>query len=167
MMNRNFAGAVVLTLSLTLAGCASFASYDPPTHATAPADQQAPRLTAQFGGALTYLDGISVSVSAPAVFVPGEFASTPDPGTEPVVFTIVLTNGSKEPYDPSLVYETVTSGGVESSSMWDDSLGASPATTVLPGRSVTYKVAYSVKDPTDVVMEITPEMFADSAIFSE
>ena len=83
--------------------------------------------------------------------------------------SIVLTNGTDENFDPSSFSVNLQSGTTEGSQVYDsEQLGESPSTTLLPGRSATFKVAFGVTDPEDLVMEVSPTFGFDyeSAIFT-
>ncbi len=125
--------------------------------------------TAKFGGApFTWSDGLAVKVSKPAAFTPSETAAGTDQFDKFVVMTVTITNGSKAKYDPSLFYMTVSSGDQEADQVFDSGKGVSgsPSTSVLPGRSVSFKQAFGVKDPKDIVAEVRPGVDYDSAIFT-
>jgi len=125
--------------------------------------------TAKFGGAgFTWTDGLAVKVSKPAAFTPSDTAAGSDQFDKFVVMTVTITNGSKAKYDPSLFYMTVSSGDQEADQVYDSAQGisGSPSTSVLAGRSVTFKQAFGVKDPKDIVAEVRPGFDYDSAIFT-
>ena len=125
--------------------------------------------TAKFGGeGYTWTDGLSVKVSKPAAFKPSDTAAGTDQFKNFVAMTVTIKNGSKKNYDPSQFYMTVSSGDQEAEQVYDSGQGISgtPSTTVLPGRSVTFKQAFGVKDPKDIVAEVRPGFDYDSAIFT-
>lgn len=124
---------------------------------------------ATFGETYTWEDGISISVSAPESFTPSEYAVF-DEAAAYLAFTITVVNGSDEAFSPSLVFPSLQSGNLEAESVFDseNNLGGfAPSTDILPGREATWKVGFSVSDPTDLVMEISPGAFGyDSAYFT-
>ena len=122
-----------------------------------------------FGDAVTYVDDVSISVSTPAGFTPGEYAAGADQEAN-LVFSITITNGSKENLDPR-TYSKVSSGGVESSSIFDSGnpvgdLGGGPSTVILPGGTIAWMEAYSVKDPAAIIFQIAPSYDYNDAIFT-
>jgi hypothetical protein len=119
---------------------------------------------AVFGETYTYDDGLAVTVSAPEEFTPSEWSIGADGDGTPVKFDITIENGSGETFDPTLVYATVASDGVESEGIYDDEIGSSPSTSVRPGKSVTYTVGYMVADPSDIQMDYSAGAFEYSDI---
>ena len=121
-----------------------------------------------FGETVTYEDGISVSVSEPAYYVAGELASGPVEGQPTLAFKIVVTNSSEEPFDPSLVFATLTSGGAESAGVFDteNEVGFPPVTKVLPGQTVEWVQAWSVVDAASLTLELNVGFTHDAAIFT-
>lgn len=123
-----------------------------------------------FGEAMTWEDGVSLSVSAPGAFTAGEYAAGVVPGQAQIVFTIVITNGSSEVLDP-LAYGTLSSGGQEASAIFDSGnpagdIGMSPTTAILPGQTVQWLEAYSVVDPASLTFQIAPSFAYEDAIFT-
>ena len=144
-------------------------SAAPETTATETTATSAGSDTAKFGGdGFTWSDGLSVKVSKPAAFTPSDTAAGSDQFKNFVVMTVTLKNGSKAKYDPSLFYMTVSSGDQEADQVFDSANGisGSPSTSVLPGRSVTFKQAFGVKDPKDIIAEVSPGFDYDAAIFT-
>ena len=121
-----------------------------------------------FGGTFTWDDDVSVTIGEPSAFTPDEFYEV-EGVSDYVVFDVELTNGTDENFDPSSFSVNVQSGTTEASQVYDtDQLGQSPTTTLLPGRSATFKVAFGVADPDDLVMEVSPTFGFDydSAVFT-
>lgn len=110
-----------------------------------------------FGSTANFDGGLSVAVAAPVEYTPGEYAAGTGDGT-PMTFEVTLTNGTEEPFDPSLFYMTVSSGGAEASSIFDGDLPDAPSTSILPGASATFLVAYDIVDPTAIVAEANPNV---------
>lgn len=168
--------AVIVLLVLLFAGCStktSIASDPQASSAVAPPTQTPPPVNEyakHFGETITWADGSSISVSDPSPFVPTEYAAGLTPGTTPVVFEIVYTNNTDKPYDP-IMWPQVSSGGVESTSISDLSnslgqVGFVPTTTVLPGQTVKWYQAFSVADPSNITLVISPDSFGEKGIFT-
>jgi hypothetical protein len=159
--------AVTVTATQTVTETATPTATEQ-TGATETTDTGSADDTAKFGSAYTWTDGMKVKISKPADFKPGEYAAGTDNFDAFVVFTITITNGSKKKYDPSLFYMTVQSGDQEGDAVFDSEkgVGGTPNTAVLPGRSVSFKQAFGVKDPKDNVDEVSPGFDYDSAIFT-
>lgn len=117
---------------------------------------------ATFGEQAITSDGIAVTVSKPKPYDPSEWASINKGPKNYIVFTVTVVNDSKEPYDPSMFYSTLQSGNAEASTIYDSPVSDTPMTKVLPGREVKWQVAYSVKNPDDLVMEVNPYLTFDT-----
>jgi hypothetical protein len=128
-------------------------------------------LIKQFGEVVTYEDGLSISLSAPIPFSPGEYAQGAVDGQTPIVFKVVLTNNTAEAVDP-YTYVSVSSAGAESAVIGDyqnpeyGDIGLSPTTKVLPGQTVEWYVGYSIADPANITAEVQTGFAYDSAIFT-
>lgn len=174
---------IFAALALMLTGCGttpaatSAPSASPslatPVEAPATSDAPAPEensMLKTFSEAMTWDDGISISVSAPTAFNAGEYAAGVTPGLKQVVFKIVLTNGTKTALKPS-VYSTVSSGGSEATSIFDTGnplgdISGGPKTAILPGKTVQWLEAYSVADAKDITFQISPSFSHEDAIFT-
>ncbi|WP_139281984.1 hypothetical protein [Rhodococcus zopfii] len=136
--------------------------------ATSEVTTSAEPATAKFGEAFTFRNGLGVAVSVPQPFTPSVSAAGLEPGDQAVVFTITIVNGSTENYDPALFSTSLQSGNREASEIFDtpNNVGGSPSTAVLPGRESEFQVAYSVTNPTDLVMQVSPGFEYRDAIFT-
>jgi hypothetical protein len=179
-------GAAGLSLSV-LSGCAGSGGSVAPTAtvtetvtvgATAPEDDVASTPSnegeatpagaqAKFGETYSYGDGLQITVSKPAPYRPSQYAAC-EKGATHLVWTVTVKNGTAEPYDPGGYSDTVQSGQSEGSSCFDTAKGleGEPSTTLLAGRTVTWKVGFGVENPNDVVMEVRPGFEYESAIFT-
>ena len=124
--------------------------------------------TVKLGQTAKFPDGIEVGVSAPTEFTPSETASG---GTlaHNIVWTVTVTNNSDKPFDPSLIYVTVSSGGQEGQGVFDTEAGLNGAatTTILPGKSTSWKDGWNVADPSDLTVEVNPNsMEYDGVVFT-
>ncbi|MGN7248933.1 hypothetical protein ACTHQ1_14540 [Janibacter anophelis] len=119
-----------------------------------------------FGEAFTYVDGIQITVSAPAPMTSSQWAS---PGnTKGSSFTVTIVNGSDVPFDPSMANVTAQSANSEAEQIFDseNGYGGSPDTTLLPGREAKYTVAFATTDPKDVVVEASPSWDHVAALYA-
>jgi hypothetical protein len=126
-------------------------------------------LTAGFGETVAYEDGLELVVGAPADFKPSEWAAGAEDASNFVRFDVTITNGTDEPFDPSGVFLTASSGGSEGSQIFDSESGldGGPMTSVLPGQSVTFPVAFGVADPSDLLVQVAPGPWDyEDALFS-
>jgi hypothetical protein len=117
-----------------------------------------------FGDTFAYDDGLSVTVSAPEAYTPGEYSDGADQAAN-VVFTVTVQNDTGANFEP-FTYETATSGGVEASKIFDADIESSPTTVVPDGQSITYRIAFSVADPDQIVFQIAPSFDYDDAVFT-
>lgn len=129
-------------------------------------------LIKQFGEVVTYEDGLSISLSEPIPFSPGEYAQGAVDGQTPIVFKVVLTNNTPDAVDP-YTYVSVSSAGAESAVIGDyqnpefGDIGMSPTTKVLPGQTVEWYVGFSIADPANITAEVSTGIIGyESAIFT-
>jgi len=108
---------------------------------------------AAFGDAFEYRNGVTVRVDPAGDVTPSEWAITGEGFNAHKLFEVTITNGSDEAYSPYEFTSSVLSGGVAGEEIYDSEQGleGSPMIdTLLPGKSVTFKTAYSVMDPEDI-----------------
>lgn len=124
--------------------------------------------TAKFGEGFTFRNGLAVTVAPPEPFTPSGSASGFEAGDQAVTFTITIVNESPDNYDPALFTTNLQSGNREASKIYDsaNNVGSTPTVVILPGREAEFQVAYSVIDPTDLVMEVSPGFEYRDAIFT-
>lgn len=121
-----------------------------------------------FGSTATFDGGLSMSVAAPVEFTPSDYAAGTGTGT-PMAFEVTLTNGTDAPFDPTLFYMTVSSGGTEASKIYDGEIDSTPTTSILPGAATTFKVAFDITDAAAIVAEVNPSVAdfdLDSVLFA-
>lgn len=159
------AGIAALTLALTITGCSynegeviknnetATATTAAPTTAS-PTPAQAANPT--FGDSYEWPDGLKVTVSQPEPFTPSEYAAGTTDGWDNLAWTVTIENGTDENFDPIDIWINVASGGQEGSEVYDsdNGYGDYPESTVLPGKSITWNVAYSIADPNDLQLSI-------------
>lgn len=158
--------ALIAAGSLALSGCAesgtvekggaantSSASSAP---ADKPAEQAAEKSDPQFGDKFVFDDGLALSITKPEAFKPSEYAMTGE--GKHVIMTVTLDNGTSEDYKPSLAHFTASSGGEEAEQIFDsqNKLDGGPSTTVKPGKSVKFKIGFSVADVKDITLDASP-----------
>lgn len=85
-----------------------------------------------------------------------------------LVFQITVINGTKDTFNPGVMQTSLQSGDVAGSDVIDmgNGIGMPPQTLLLPGRSVTYKVAFGVKDAKNLVLQVTPDFQSKPALFT-
>lgn len=119
----------------------------------------------EFGQKISW-DGVDMVVSEPKPFEPSQTAA--GVGEHNVSFDVKLTNTGTEPYDPVLVTITASSAETEAEQIFDmeSGLEMGPTTQVRPGKSVNWTVAFSVADPADVQIDVTPDFTMQSVLLS-
>lgn len=124
--------------------------------------------TAAFGRAYTWDDGLSVTIAAPQPYTPSQSAAGVVAGQTAVALQITVVNGTSAPFDPVLFTVSAQSGNTEASKIYDSAknIGGGPSTKVLAGRETTYKVAFSVADPKDLIVEFSPDFTHRSVLFA-
>ncbi|MER5207812.1 DUF4190 domain-containing protein [Streptomyces sp. NPDC002825] len=111
------------------------------------------------GDSAVYDDDLTVTVSDPKSYSPGEFASGHTKGNKAYQVTVVIENKSKEKFDTSLVSLSATAGknGVAAEEIYDDKVGAGFEGTIMPGKKATVTVAFDApKDAKNLTVEVNP-----------
>lgn len=122
--------------------------------------------TAPFGTAYAWEDGLSLTVGAPAPYKPGKYAFTGDTFEHFVVFDVRVVNNTGAAWDPVLLHATIQSSNQEGERVFDSgNLPPEPSTKLLDGREVTFKMAFGVADPDDLVLEVAPDWEHESVLF--
>jgi hypothetical protein len=165
---------VVAGLALVLlAACTPQAGKvsDPPSGTKASAASKAPAEHPTWGKRFTWPDGLAVEVSAPAACKPGEFAQ-PEGVKRAVKFKVNIVNGTDKPVDAATltIGGDAQFGGAKSETVFDSSGtcgdGGLETATVLPGKTYSYEVAFSVgAQPGEMQLTFDPNFGKDKAVF--
>ena len=160
---------VVALGSILLAGCTSGAvdSESPKGSNASTEDVEAETETEpeaedpKFGDTFTYDDELSVTISEPKTFKPGQYAAMMKKWPAYVKFDVTVVNQTKKKFDTSMISFTMQSKDQEAEEVFDSENGfnGAPTTTLLPGRQSKYKVGFGVLDPGDLVMDFTTNDF--------
>jgi hypothetical protein len=127
----------------------------------------------RFGETMTWDDGVALTVSVPEPYTPSDFAVGATHENN-VVFTLTITNDSTADLQP-LPIPTLSSGDQEVSQVFDigsdvlgpgDDVGIPPTGTIEPGGSVSWRVAWSLDDPSSLTLEAAPSFLYPSATFT-
>ncbi len=112
----------------------------------------------KFGQTYTYTDGLSITISKPQPFRPSDTAAVTRSNAYRQ-FTVTIVNKTGRRYDPSGFSTTVQSANEEAEQIFDSArgIGGSPDTTLLKNREAKFRIAYSLADPKDIVMEVSPD----------
>jgi hypothetical protein len=116
--------------------------------------------TGAFGQTITWPDGVAVSVSKPETYKPSSSASIGPGAARFVSMKVTVTNGSNKDLAATGADLSATANGAPAEQVFDSAKGlnGSPSSTILPGKSVTFTVAFGLpsKDPGDLQVELRP-----------
>jgi hypothetical protein len=167
---------IALTLVVTACGAPTPSgpvSATPPSVAAAatPAAEEpsTPSEVATFGQRYTFESGLAIDVAQPEKYTPSNSAAGNDTGRA-VLVTTTVTNGTDQPFDfnPFLLGPNATHSGQPASQVIDSAkkIGITAGSTILPGKSLTYKTAIAVQSTKGELQLEYKEGFAGSpAIF--
>jgi hypothetical protein len=116
-----------------------------------------------FGQAFTYDDGLTIKVGTPSKIKPSKYAAF-EPANAYVSVNIVVVNKTGKPLDVSMFTSTMQSGNEEASTVYDEKMEGSPMTKLLDGRESKFTLGFGVKDPADIVYEVSPDFEHESFI---
>jgi hypothetical protein len=121
----------------------------------------------EFGQVVSW-EGVDLTVSKPEKYEPSQSAAGAETYPDSVVFEIKLTNTGSQPFDPSMIYMTASSGGEEASEIFDTEkrVDGAPMTSIRGGKSTTWKAAFNVADPSDILLEVTPDFSMEPVMFA-
>lgn len=133
-----------------------------PATPAAPA-QKKPTIAA-YGDTYTYTDGLAISVSKVGTYTPSQYAAGTHPGDEAVTLMVKITNGTKKPFDTSLVGVNVKAGadGAATEQIFDDTSGIGFSGTVVSGATATAKFRYDI--PKGATGKLDIEVQPDSGL---
>lgn len=134
---------VVVIGALVLTGCGKKA--DKAANTTTPTATESATAAASggFGAPVTLGGGISVTISAPTSFKPGNFASNYLPGQAANVFNVSLKNGGTTAIDPTTISLAANSGTNTCTDVLDGDNGVAgpPTDPIAAGATSTFKFA--------------------------
>ena len=151
-------GLIALVTAISLTACGGGDSTDAAVDTNVEGTETAaPSVTADFGAPLDLGNGVSVTISAPEAFTPGDFASNYIPGQVTDLFTIEVQNDGTAALDMSTVVFTATSGGNFCADVLDGDNGitGAPAEPVAAGASVSFKYAIGCDAKAGDPLELT------------
>lgn len=135
---------------------------EPTEESSTPADDG----TVAFGQAYKFEDGLQVTISKPAAYKPSRWAAAKK-SKYYLVMTVTVVNGTSTKYEPAMFSASAQSGDEEADQVFDTAknVGGSPSTKLLKGRQAKWKIAFAVKNPKDLVLEVTPGFDYSSVIY--
>ena len=123
-----------------------------------------------WGERYTWANGLSIDVVPPVACTPGQYSAPPNI-TRAVKFKVTITNGTSAAFETALLSlgNDAQFNGQKAERIFDTS-GACGSTldtaTVLPGKTYTYEVAYSIgAQPGEMQLVFEPSFNSDKAAF--
>lgn len=132
--------------------------------------QEAVAETPSWGKQYTWANGLAVEVAAPVACTPGQYAAPPNI-VRAVKFKVTITNGTTAAFETALLSlgNDAQFNGQRAERIFDTSGGCDStfdSATVLPGKTYTYEVAYSVgAQPGEMQLVFEPSFNSDKAAF--
>lgn len=132
--------------------------------------QEAPGEPPTWGKRYTWENGLSVDVAAPVACTPGEFAA-PQGIVRAVKFNVTITNSTSAAFETALLSlgNDAQFNGQKASRVFDSGGGCTSTVdnaTVLPGKTYTYEVSYSVgAQPGEMQLVFEPSFNSEKAVF--
>ncbi|GGU64491.1 hypothetical protein [Lentzea flava] len=123
-----------------------------------------------WGKRFTWANGLSVEVAAPVACTPGQYAA-PQDIARAVKFKVTITNGTSAAFETALLSlgNDAQFNSQKVSKVFDsngDCNSTVDNTTVLPGKTYTYEVAYSVgAERGEMQLVFEPTFNSDKAVF--
>lgn len=114
------------------------------------------RTTTTFDEPFSYDDGLAFTITPPVPFEPSESADAAENG-EHVRVTVVIYNGTGEPWDPVLFRADAAAGGVSATPVFDSAqnlLGAPPPEPLAPDGGLVFDLGFTVSDPDAMVVTV-------------
>lgn len=123
-----------------------------------------------WGERYTWANGLSIDVVPPVACTPGQYSAPPGI-TRAVKFKVTITNGTSAAFETALLSlgNDAQFNGQKAERVFDSSGGCDSTldtATVLPGKTYTYEVAYSVgAQPGEMQLVFEPSFNSDKAAF--
>ncbi|ODU00004.1 MAG: hypothetical protein ABS81_24670 [Pseudonocardia sp. SCN 72-86] len=124
-----------------------------------------------FGRTVTVSD-VAYSVSTPAAYTPSSSAASMGGDiARAIKFDVTITNNGSTPFafNPFAVGAKATAAGTSAPDITDirKKIGVPKSSTILPGKSLTYTVAFSVPEQKgDVQVELSPTALGSPIVFT-
>lgn len=120
----------------------------------AAADDSKPDGVYKFGQTVKFKDGSTLTVAKPTTFKRSQYAAGGEGKKVFLKFKSTFKNNTKEVFDPGLTTASVSAGGEEGESVFQEGLDA-PDNKILPGKSVTWSMGYGVDTQKDLQLEVS------------
>jgi hypothetical protein len=161
--------AAVSAPGVVTEGPAAPAAPSMPTGSLPPVDAAATGV-ATFGERFTFSSGLAIEVAQPQAYRPASSAAGHDRDRAVIIETTVI-NGNDEPYEFNdfIMGPTATHDSRPASAIFDSAndIGMTPMTTILPGKSFTFRKAVSIGESSaELQLEYRADMLGETAIFT-
>ncbi|MFE0086615.1 DUF4190 domain-containing protein [Streptomyces sp. NPDC058992] len=120
------------------------------------------------GDSAVYDDDLTITVSEPAAWTPGEYAIGHTKGNKAYKVTVTIENPGKEKFDAALVTAEARAGkdGVKAESIYDGKVGEPFTGTILPGKKITAVWAFDAPaDAENLTVEVSPGFEYDAGVW--
>lgn len=174
MNTTRAASAAIAAVAFALAGCSSTPAVNTgsvgPASGSAPAASSAAPSTPTWGQRYTWPSGVAVEIANPAPCKPSSSAA-PANIARAVLLRMTVVNGSQKPFDVGLLSApTVQFASANATQITDlggpCGNGGMETATVLPGKTYSFAIAYSVTTGQgDMQVELQPDFGSDKAVF--
>ena len=133
--------AITLIAGLALTGCGKKADTAKPTESASPSATAT--VSSAFGLPITVGTAITLTISKPSTFKPGQFASNYLPGQVANVFNVTLKNGTSAGLDPATISLVARSGTNTCTDVLDgdNNISGAPTDPIAAGSEVNFKFA--------------------------
>lgn len=164
-IRRAGAALAISLLALTACGPKKAEILEGSDTTTATQEEKKQPKNPKFGQSAAWPDGVKVTVVNAGVFTPADTAVKGSEGTH-TLFEVTIENGSKENFNPNSLSISASSGSKEAESIFDtaNGLDGEPTTDVLPGKSISFKVGFTLADPNDITLQVKPLSFKKDKI---
>lgn len=158
---------LILVSALSLAGCGSKknnASSNGSSDALVQGSTASK--TGAFGTAITLSDGITLTLSVPTTFTPGQFATNYVAGQTANIFDVTVKNSGSAVLDPATISLQVASGANNCVDVLDgdNGLNGAPTDPITSGSESTFKfgIACDAKsgDPLNIIVSVGSSIVA-------
>lgn len=147
-------GLIAIALSLT--ACGGGTTADTASDGADATETAAAATAAEFASPLDLGSGVSITISRPSSFKPGDFASNYFPDQTADLFTVDVMNAGKTALDLSTVLFTATADGVACIDVLDgdNGINGAPTEPVAAGGSVEFKYAIACDAKPGAALEL-------------
>ena len=150
-------GVLAIATALTLTACGNGGSTTDTVDEVAATETTAAAAAADFNAPIDLGAGVSLTISAPAAFTPGDFASNFIPGQTAQLLEVAVSNTGDKALDLSTILFTPTSDGAYCSDVLDgdNGINGAPTEPVAAGASTSFKYAVACDAKAGAPFELT------------